>query len=136
MSFNDLLTIIVQAIAIMAGAILIRYVAPLLIQMLRSHNYMLAADIVETAVQAAEQTIRGYHRGEERYRFAIERIRRALNEKGINIPIEQIDLMIEAAVYALNYHYLDITDETEMTIEKEDPEDEEEEAEADPEVKV
>lgn len=128
MSINELLNIIVQAIVIMTGAILIRYAAPLLVQMLRSHNYMLAADIVETAVQAAEQTIRGYHRGEERYMYAIERIRRALEEKGISIPQEQIDQMIEAAVYALNYHYLDSTEE-----EKEDPKAETEEA-ADPEV--
>lgn len=131
MSINELLNIIVQAIVIMTGAILIRYAAPLLVQMLRSHNYMLAADIVETAVQAAEQTIRGYHRGEERYMYAIERIRRALEEKGISIPQEQINQMIEAAVYALNYHYLDRTEEAEE--EKEDPKDETEEA-ADPEV--
>lgn len=127
MNINDILAIIVQAVVIMTGAILIRYAAPLLVQMLRSHNYMLAADIVETAVQAAEQTIRGYHRGEERYKYAIERIRRALEEKGIDIPIEQIDQMIEAAVYALNYHFLDSQGET-------DEDETESEAEEDPEV--
>lgn len=105
--------VIIEAILVAGVGILIRYVGPSMVQMLRAHNYMLAADIVETAVRAAEQTIRGYKRGSEKYEYAFNKIKRALAANGITITDDQIEQMIEAAVYALDYNFPEVPEPTE-----------------------
>ena len=56
---------------------------------------------METAVKAAEQTIKGDKKGVERKAEVIDLVTAWLVERGINISSEQLDSLIEAAVYGL-----------------------------------
>ena len=99
---NDIIFNIVQVVIVSAILAVLRYLIPFLIQLLRSHNYNFAADIIETAVRAAEQSFIGHGRGDEKYRYAVETIKSAFGKYNIKITDDQICQLIEAAVQTMN----------------------------------
>jgi len=99
---NDILFNIIQVLVVSAIAAILRYLIPLLIQTLRAHDYNFAANIVETAVRAAEQSFIGHGRGDEKYRYAVETIKSAFGKYNIKITDDQICQLIEAAVQTMN----------------------------------
>jgi LL-H family phage holin len=99
---NDILFNILQVLVVSAIAAILRYLIPLLIQTLRAHDYNFAANIVETAVRAAEQSFIGHGRGDEKYRYAVETIKSAFGKYNIKITDDQICQLIEAAVQTMN----------------------------------
>ena len=99
---NDILFNILQVLVVSAIAAILRYLIPLLIQTLRAHDYNFAANIVETAVRAAEQSFIGHGRGDEKYRYAVETIKSAFSKYNIKITDDQICQLIEAAVQTMN----------------------------------
>jgi len=99
---NDILFNILQVLVVSAIAAILRYLIPLLIQTLRAHDYNFAANIVETAVRAAEQSFIGHGRGDEKYRYAVETIKSTFGKYNIKITDDQICQLIEAAVQTMN----------------------------------
>lgn len=69
---------------------------------LRNSDHELAAEIIREAVHAVEQTIQGFHRGDEKYDAASKEIHDRLAEKGISLTDSEIDTMIEAVVGQMN----------------------------------
>lgn len=99
---NDILFNILQVVIISALVAVLRYAIPYFTQLLRSHNYNFAADIVEKIVRCAEQTYIGVGRGDEKFKYVIGMAKRQFDRYGIPITDEQLIQLLEAAVQAMN----------------------------------
>lgn len=99
---NELLFNVLQVVIISAIAAVLRYVIPYFTQLLRDKDYGFAADVIETLVRAAEQTITGHGRGEEKFDHVIACARAQFDRYGIRIDDDQIIQLLEAAVQAMN----------------------------------
>ena len=99
---NDILFNILQVVIISAIAAVLRYVIPYFTRILREHDFNFAADIIETLVRAAEQTITGHGRGDERFEFVVRMAKSQFERYNIQIADDQIIQLLEAAVQAMN----------------------------------
>lgn len=97
---NDILFGILQIAATAAILVVIRYLLPLMVQGLRSHNYNFAADIVEHIVRSVEQMITGA--GPEKLEKATQAVTEALARYHITLTEDQIRELIESAVQTMN----------------------------------
>ena len=99
---NDILFEILKAVVIVAVMVVTRYVVPWIKSKISESQYAVVVALIETAVAAAEQTITAEGSGEEKKAQVLEYVQTELAERGITITDEQLDTLIEAAVYALN----------------------------------
>lgn len=99
---NDIIFGLLQAILVAMVTAIARYLIPGLIQSLKHGKYALAAEIVESAVRAAEQMIRESGKGEEKYTMVLKIAHEILPRYGISITDEQISVLIESAVQVIN----------------------------------
>ena len=93
----DLLKIVISVCA----AIITVYAVPYLKTLKEDRRYAQILDMVDVAVRAAEQTIKGSGKGMEKKKEVENIIYAWLMEKGIEITPEQINQLIECAVYQL-----------------------------------
>lgn len=93
----DMLKIVVSVCA----AIITVYAVPYLKTLKEDRRYAQILDMVEVAVRAAEQTIKGAGKGVEKKKEVENIIYAWLMEKGIEITPEQINQLIECAVYQM-----------------------------------
>lgn len=98
---NIVYNILYIAVVVIA-AIIARFVVPLIKGVLTRQENQYIADMVKTAVWAAEQTIKGSGQGEIKKEQVLTKVRAWLYERGINITESQLDTLIEAAVYEVN----------------------------------
>ena len=59
-------------------------------------------EAIQVAVSAAEQTITGSGKGKDKKEMALQYVTEWMNKHGVKISPEQLDGLIEAAVYGLN----------------------------------
>lgn len=93
----DLLKIVISVCA----AIITVYAVPYLKTLKEDRRYAQILDMVDVAVRAAEQTIKGSGKGMEKKKEVENIIYAWLMEKGIEITPEQINQLIECAVYQM-----------------------------------
>ena len=93
----DLLKIVISVCA----AIITVYAVPYLKTLKEDRRYAQILEMVDVAVRAAEQTIKGAGKGVEKKKEVESIIYAWLMEKGIEITPEQINQLIECAVYQL-----------------------------------
>ena len=98
MEMNELIFELCRVIAIIIGAILAYYVIPCLRAMIEKHVDENITGFINACVYAAQQTITD---NEEKKSYVLEQVTRWLNQKGIDISEEQIDILIESAVLAM-----------------------------------
>ena len=98
---NDIVYMILETVVSVVFIALMRYLFPLVIQSLRAHNYNFAADMVQTAVKAAEQIFAGAGRGEEKYTYVKKHLLEELARYKIELTEAQLNALIEAAVHAM-----------------------------------
>ena len=98
---NDISFKILQVVVSVATALISIYVIPLLREKLKSEKYNQVFEIVEIAVRAAEQTITGAGMGAVKKDQVIDFVMRWALSHGILITDEQLDQLIECAVYNL-----------------------------------
>lgn len=72
--------------------------------------------VVDSTVNYIEQVYTDVH-GADKFELAKDKVVSVLNEKGINISEEEIEMLIESAVYGLNKGWLieEAKDDTETT---------------------
>lgn len=99
---NDLLFSIIEVVLISAIAAVLRYAIPLSIQLLRSHNYTFAAEIIERIVRCAEQSFLGSGRGDEKFEYVVQMAKRQFERYNIPITDDQLVQLLEAAVQTMN----------------------------------
>ena len=99
---NDLTFNILKIIVSVATVLISVYVIPLLKEKLNESKYQRLLDMVEIAVRAAEQTIKGSGQGAVKKEQVIESVSYWMAQHGIDISPEQLDELIEAVVFNMN----------------------------------
>lgn len=98
---NDITFYILKIVVIVATTLISMYVVPLLKEKLNDSKYQKLLDIVEIAVRAAEQTIQGSGQGAVKKDEVLNFVSEWMMIHGIDINPDQLDQLIEAAVYNL-----------------------------------
>ena len=98
---NDITFDILKVVISICAALVTVYVIPYLKTLKEDRRYAQILEMVEVAVRAAEQTIKGAGKGVEKKKEVENIIYAWLMEKGIEITPEQINQLIECAVYQM-----------------------------------
>ena len=99
---NDILFEVLKAVLTIAIMVGIRYFIPWAKNTIDSSKLSIVVELITAAVKAAEQTITGTKNGAEKKAIVVKFIKEQLKAKNIDISDEQIDALIESAVYAMN----------------------------------
>lgn len=99
---NNIVYSILYIAVVVIAAVIARFIVPLIKGALSKQENQYIADIVKTAVWAAEQTVKGAGQGEVKKEQVVIKVRAWLYERGINITESQLDSLIEAAVFEMN----------------------------------
>ena len=99
---NDITFIVLKIIVSVAAALMTVFVIPLLKEKLQDVRYQRLLAYVEVAVRAAEQTIKGSGQGHVKKDEVINYVTAWMLSHGIKISEDQLDQLIEAAVYVMN----------------------------------
>lgn len=98
---NDLTFNILKIVIAVTTVFVSLYVVPLLREKLTDSKYNRLLEMVEIAVRAAEQTIKGSGQGAIKKDEVLEFVTHWMLVHGISISQEQLDQLIECAVYNL-----------------------------------
>lgn len=110
--FMDLLFALIYGVVIWAIHTITKKVVPFIELKLSESKYGWAAEIISNAVRAYEQTVSGHGMGEDKFQLVMEFVNRELSKLGIKLSEEQITVLIEAAVQAMNAEKLIVEDAT------------------------
>lgn len=106
--FNELVFNILLALIVAIFGIIARELIPFLkekyaetLKQIEATKWAWAVEIIDAVVRAVEQTVIEEH-GEEKKAIAHQMIYKAMKEAGIYLNSDQIDMLIEAAVQAMN----------------------------------
>lgn len=105
--YSEIIMDIVNVLIFGVCLIVTRYLVPLIMTWLKSktndNQYQLLIAVVESAVKALEQEYKNQHgAGATKKEAVIEYVKKYCSENGIEISDEQLDKMIESAVYGIN----------------------------------
>ena len=105
---NDLVFNVLMALIVAACGVICRELLPLIkekkneaIKKIEQTKWSWAVEIIDAVVRAVEQTVIHEH-GDEKKAIAHQLILKAMKEAGIYLSDQQIDMLIEAAVNAMN----------------------------------
>lgn len=99
---NDILFELLKAIVIITVMLLVRYGIPYIRHYTELMKNDLLTELITAAVQYAEQTIKASGSGREKKAIVTEFLKTQLKAKDISISDEQLNALIEAAVYTMN----------------------------------
>lgn len=108
----DLIVAITCGVITWAIQTVIKHVVPFVETKLKESQYSWAAEIINNAVRAFEQTVTGSKRGEEKFEFVMDLVNREFSKLGIKLSEQQITVLIEAAVQAMNAEKLLVEEAT------------------------
>ena len=97
---NDIIFEVLKCVIIVAIMAVTGYLMPWLKNNTELAKNQILSDMILAAVQYAEQTVNGA--GKEKKALVTDYLKTQLKAKGINITDEQLNALIESAVYALN----------------------------------
>ena len=98
---KDVSIVILEVVVAIVVILLSRYVIPYLKEITKSEKYAGLMEIVIVAVRAAEQTIRESGQGKVKKAQVVAFVTAWLNNNGLNISEDELDRLIESAVYNL-----------------------------------
>jgi len=99
-SMNDVTFIILKLVISVCAALITAYVIPYIKTLRQDKRYASLLDMVEIAVKAAEQSLKN-ETGEFKKSEVLAFVAHWMDEKGIYISTEQLDQLVEAAVFAM-----------------------------------
>lgn len=99
---NEVLFEILKAVIILSVTLLVRYAVPFMKLQIEETKYSWVTKWVELAVKSAEQTILGDKSGPEKKAIVTKFIKDQLEAKKISISDDQLNTLIESAVYIMN----------------------------------
>lgn len=100
--FMDLVVALMCGIITFGIRTIINKIIPFIETKLSETQYAWAAEIISNAVRAYEQTASGSGRGDEKFELVEDFVTRELNKLHIYLSEEQIAVLIESAVQAMN----------------------------------
>ena len=108
----DLIVALTCGVITWAIQTVIKHVVPFIESKLKESQYSWAADIIENAVRAYEQTVSGSGMGEDKFQLVMSYVNRELSKLGITLTEEQITILIESAVQAMNSEQIVVEEPT------------------------
>lgn len=108
----DLIVALTCGVITWAIQTVIKHVIPFVESKLKESQYSWAADIIANAVRAYEQTVSGSGMGEDKFQLVMAYVNRELSKLGIKLSEEQITILIESAVQAMNAEQIVIEEPT------------------------
>ena len=99
---NEVLYDVLMVVVIVVATLITRYLVPYFKSQLEDAQLERAADMVAVAVRAAEQTMTGMKQGKAKKAEVVAFVSHWLAEHNIHITEDQLDNLIEAAVYVMN----------------------------------
>lgn len=99
---NEILFEILKAVVVLAVILFVRYAVPFIKVKIEASKYDWIIQWAEIAVRSAEQTILGSGTGKDKKAIVTEFLKKLLISKNISLSDEQLDNLIEAAVFAMN----------------------------------
>ena len=99
---NEYLFDALMVLVMVLASIITRYLVPYFKTQIQNSEYAALLDIVSQAVLAAEQTMRDKGQGKSKKAHVVAFVSDWLEEHGIEITEDQLDRLIEAAVYTMN----------------------------------
>jgi LL-H family phage holin len=99
---NDLTFNLLKIVISVVAALIAYYVIPFLKEKVKEAKYKDLVEAVKIAVDAAEQTFKEGGMGKLKKEDVIKFITSYLNDNKIDISDDQLDRLIEAAVFQLN----------------------------------
>lgn len=106
---NETIFIIFRFVLLIVLAVLTRYIIPYLQKLVDNTELGYLRQVVSDAVLAAEQTVSATGAGVEKKEIVTKFIRHMLISKNMSISDQQIDSLIESAVYMFNADKKDIS---------------------------
>lgn len=103
MQMDNVTMMILKLVISVCAALITAYAVPYLKTLKNDARYERMLDIVALAVRAAEQTITGSGQGAVKKAEVIKFVSEWLYGKGINITEDELDQLIEAAVYSMKW---------------------------------
>lgn len=101
MQMDNMTMMILKLVISVCAALITAYAVPYLKTLKNDARYERMLDMVALAVRAAEQTITGSGQGAVKKAEVIKFVSEWLYGKGINITEDELDQLIEAAVYQM-----------------------------------
>lgn len=98
---SDILFEVLKCVIIISIMLITRYAIPYLNARVQESKYAEIVEWAKSAVLMAEQTITKEKSGAEKKRIVVDFLKRILISKNISITDEQLDTLIESAVYAM-----------------------------------
>ena len=99
---NSFLFLVLKVVIITAILLIMKYAVPYMRTVLEHSKFKFVAEAAAYAVRYAEQTVIGDKTGPEKKAIVTKFIEDMLIAKHISISADQINALIEAAVYAMN----------------------------------
>lgn len=101
MQMDEITMMILKVVVSICAALITAYIMPYLKTLRDDKRYAMLFDMVALAVRAAEQTITGSGQGAVKKAEVVKFVSEWLFGKGINITEDELDQLIEAAVYQM-----------------------------------
>lgn len=98
---NEMTFLLLKIVVAVCTILITAYVIPYLKTLKEDKRYASVIDMIELAVRAAEQTITGPGQGKLKKAEVIRFVSEWLNRSGIGIMEDELDQLIEAAVYQM-----------------------------------
>lgn len=98
---NEVTFAILKIVVSVCAALITAYAIPYIKALRNDARYKQVIDIIELAVRAAEQTITESGKGAEKKQKVIEFVKEWMDKAGIQITVEEIAELTEAAVFQM-----------------------------------
>ena len=101
MQMDDLTMMLVKIAVAVCAALITAYVLPYLKALKEDAKWGTVIDMIEIAVRAAEQIIKGSGQGPAKKAEVVKFVSEWLERNGIGMMEDELDQLIEAAVYQM-----------------------------------
>ena len=98
---NEITFDIMKVVVAVCAALVTVYLVPYIKTLKEDKRYGQIIKLIEVAVRAAEQTIKGAGMGEAKKLAVMDYVSRYMDSIGIKVTTEQLDHLIECAVYQM-----------------------------------
>lgn len=99
---SDITFEILKAVTIIAIIAITRYCIPALQSYISNSKYAWLVGVVKDLVESAEQTIKEEKAGAKKKALVMEMVERIFDEANIKITADQLNALIESAVYTMH----------------------------------
>ena len=99
---NEITNILIKIVVGVCFALTTRYLIPYLKTLREDARWQRLINMVQTAVEAAEQTMKDPGSGAEKKKAVMQFVSDWLKKQGIDVTTEELDKLVEAAVKVMN----------------------------------